>query len=256
MIPYVARSRPWLILVTVFFCKPHSRIICYCPSSFFFSICSSLFNTSASPRSTAALRSFISHPCCCCSTSFLFHRRLHLIFVHAQRSFAYSSPPYFLLWRSPSTCLISQSVGSTYCHNNTNYHYLERFARPNASHNNTTAMYSCANYPRGCRGRCNIQGGKCNDCTVSLFCILQMQPVCIYISNSRPGPQPAATLPLLAVCANPRFPSPRAVRLCASGGARRQDHRGLNMTNLLFSCIQQSNTYDKLFCCEQLAQLI
>ncbi|CRG87171.1 hypothetical protein PISL3812_04188 [Talaromyces islandicus] len=27
-------------------------------------------------------------------------------------------------------------------------------------------MYSCANYPRGCRGRCNTQGGKCNDCTV------------------------------------------------------------------------------------------
>ncbi|RAO70802.1 uncharacterized protein BHQ10_006814 [Talaromyces amestolkiae] len=26
-------------------------------------------------------------------------------------------------------------------------------------------MYSCSNYPRGCRGRCNIQGGKCSDCT-------------------------------------------------------------------------------------------
>ncbi|KAH8433254.1 hypothetical protein N8T08_009999 [Aspergillus melleus] len=25
-------------------------------------------------------------------------------------------------------------------------------------------MYSCANYPRGCRGRVNIQGGKCPDC--------------------------------------------------------------------------------------------
>ncbi|RJE24085.1 hypothetical protein PHISCL_03574 [Aspergillus sclerotialis] len=25
-------------------------------------------------------------------------------------------------------------------------------------------MYSCANYPRGCRGRVNIQGGKCADC--------------------------------------------------------------------------------------------
>lgn len=30
----------------------------------------------------------------------------------------------------------------------------------------TTTMYSCSNYPRGCRGRCNIQGGKCSDCTV------------------------------------------------------------------------------------------
>lgn len=29
-------------------------------------------------------------------------------------------------------------------------------------------MYSCANYPRGCRGRCNTLGGKCTDCTVSL----------------------------------------------------------------------------------------
>ncbi|PKY06187.1 hypothetical protein P168DRAFT_316207 [Aspergillus campestris IBT 28561] len=26
-------------------------------------------------------------------------------------------------------------------------------------------MYSCANYPRGCRGRANIDGGKCPDCT-------------------------------------------------------------------------------------------
>jgi len=25
-------------------------------------------------------------------------------------------------------------------------------------------MYSCANYPRGCRGRVNIPGGKCADC--------------------------------------------------------------------------------------------
>ncbi|GAQ40788.1 hypothetical protein AtubIFM55763_006910 [Aspergillus tubingensis] len=25
-------------------------------------------------------------------------------------------------------------------------------------------MFSCANYPRGCRGRVNIQGGKCSDC--------------------------------------------------------------------------------------------
>ncbi|OJJ48240.1 hypothetical protein ASPZODRAFT_14388 [Penicilliopsis zonata CBS 506.65] len=25
-------------------------------------------------------------------------------------------------------------------------------------------MYSCSNYPRGCRGRVNIQGGKCPDC--------------------------------------------------------------------------------------------
>ncbi|KAJ5104809.1 hypothetical protein NUU61_002156 [Penicillium alfredii] len=25
-------------------------------------------------------------------------------------------------------------------------------------------MYSCANYPRGCRGRVNRQGAKCSDC--------------------------------------------------------------------------------------------
>ncbi|OJJ58283.1 hypothetical protein ASPSYDRAFT_1045764 [Aspergillus sydowii CBS 593.65] len=25
-------------------------------------------------------------------------------------------------------------------------------------------MFSCANYPRGCRGRVNISGGKCPDC--------------------------------------------------------------------------------------------
>ncbi|KAL4863262.1 hypothetical protein BDV12DRAFT_189821 [Aspergillus spectabilis] len=25
-------------------------------------------------------------------------------------------------------------------------------------------MFSCANYPRGCRGRANISGGKCSDC--------------------------------------------------------------------------------------------
>lgn len=27
-------------------------------------------------------------------------------------------------------------------------------------------MYSCANYPRGCRGRANVEGGKCADCVV------------------------------------------------------------------------------------------
>ncbi|KAL1987207.1 hypothetical protein VTN96DRAFT_4539 [Rasamsonia emersonii] len=25
-------------------------------------------------------------------------------------------------------------------------------------------MYSCANYPRGCRGRVNVPGAKCSDC--------------------------------------------------------------------------------------------
>ncbi|KAJ5223468.1 hypothetical protein N7468_008010 [Penicillium chermesinum] len=25
-------------------------------------------------------------------------------------------------------------------------------------------MYSCANYPRGCRGRTNREGTKCSDC--------------------------------------------------------------------------------------------
>ncbi|KAF3395725.1 hypothetical protein F1880_006732 [Penicillium rolfsii] len=27
-------------------------------------------------------------------------------------------------------------------------------------------MFSCANYPRGCRGRVNRQGAKCSDCVV------------------------------------------------------------------------------------------
>ncbi|KZZ86687.1 hypothetical protein AAP_06306 [Ascosphaera apis ARSEF 7405] len=27
-------------------------------------------------------------------------------------------------------------------------------------------MYSCANYPRGCRGRCNVPGGRCEDCKI------------------------------------------------------------------------------------------
>jgi hypothetical protein len=27
-------------------------------------------------------------------------------------------------------------------------------------------MYSCANYPRGCRGRSNTPGGRCGDCVV------------------------------------------------------------------------------------------
>jgi hypothetical protein len=29
-------------------------------------------------------------------------------------------------------------------------------------------MYSCANQPRGCRGRVNSQGAKCKDCSVRL----------------------------------------------------------------------------------------
>lgn len=30
----------------------------------------------------------------------------------------------------------------------------------------SSTMYSCANYPRGCRGRVNRQGAKCSDCVV------------------------------------------------------------------------------------------
>ncbi len=33
----------------------------------------------------------------------------------------------------------------------------------------TLIMFSCANYPRGCRGRVNISGGKCPDCVVCSF---------------------------------------------------------------------------------------
>ncbi|EEH17701.1 hypothetical protein PABG_00264 [Paracoccidioides brasiliensis Pb03] len=28
-------------------------------------------------------------------------------------------------------------------------------------------MYSCANYPRGCRGRVNTEGGRCADCVTA-----------------------------------------------------------------------------------------
>lgn len=37
---------------------------------------------------------------------------------------------------------------------------------PDSCHTNPSAMYSCANYPRGCRGRVNRQGAKCSDCVV------------------------------------------------------------------------------------------
>lgn len=39
---------------------------------------------------------------------------------------------------------------------------------PDTCHTNPSAMYSCANYPRGCRGRVNRQGAKCSDCVVSV----------------------------------------------------------------------------------------
>lgn len=29
-------------------------------------------------------------------------------------------------------------------------------------------MFSCSNFPRGCRGRCDISGGKCKECSVRL----------------------------------------------------------------------------------------
>ncbi|KAI5817624.1 hypothetical protein BZA77DRAFT_29654 [Pyronema omphalodes] len=34
-------------------------------------------------------------------------------------------------------------------------------------------MYSCVNQPRGCRGRVNIPGGRCDSCRVSFSPILQ-----------------------------------------------------------------------------------
>ncbi|KGO77972.1 hypothetical protein PITC_025000 [Penicillium italicum] len=37
-------------------------------------------------------------------------------------------------------------------------------------------MYSCANYPRGCRGRVNRQGAKCSDCVVC-------DPLDLYLLN-------------------------------------------------------------------------
>jgi hypothetical protein len=38
-------------------------------------------------------------------------------------------------------------------------------------------MYSCANQPRGCRGRVNSQGAKCKDCSVRCRTMLLCIPV-------------------------------------------------------------------------------
>lgn len=59
-------------------------------------------------------------------------------------------------------------------------------------------MYSCANYPRGCRGRANIEGGKCADCVV---CSLS-DHACWTKTNILPEPQTSSPIgSLIALCA-------------------------------------------------------
>lgn len=62
-------------------------------------------------------------------------------------------------------------------------------------------MYSCANYPRGCRGRVNTQGGKCADCVVCT-CGLDSSKL-KYPTNRLTDSETPSTIFFLAFCAAP-----------------------------------------------------
>jgi hypothetical protein len=49
-------------------------------------------------------------------------------------------------------------------------------------------MFSCVNYERGCRGRCNAQGGRCDSCvTLNLKNVRTTSSSSINSVNGRPG---------------------------------------------------------------------
>lgn len=91
----------------------------------------------------------------------------------------------------------------------------------------TTTMYSCSNYPRGCRGRCNIQGGKCSDCTVGLFS--KQLPAHLYLTSSTVT-QPTTTAHNgIPVCSEPgRIPPPRSDDHLRPARSPRQVQPGVN----------------------------
>ncbi|KAF2279567.1 uncharacterized protein EI97DRAFT_370998 [Westerdykella ornata] len=47
-------------------------------------------------------------------------------------------------------------------------------------------MFSCINYERGCRGRCNAQGGRCDNCV--LLNLRTARTTSSSSVNSRPQP--------------------------------------------------------------------
>ncbi|KAF2793991.1 hypothetical protein K505DRAFT_243156 [Melanomma pulvis-pyrius CBS 109.77] len=51
-------------------------------------------------------------------------------------------------------------------------------------------MFSCVNYERGCRGRCNIQNDRCNSC-VTLNLQATRTPSASSISSTKSSPQAA-----------------------------------------------------------------
>ncbi|KAF2184074.1 hypothetical protein K469DRAFT_580786 [Zopfia rhizophila CBS 207.26] len=49
-------------------------------------------------------------------------------------------------------------------------------------------MFSCVNYERGCRGRCNMQNGRCDSCiTLNLQNIRTPSSSSISSVNSKPS---------------------------------------------------------------------
>jgi hypothetical protein len=68
----------------------------------------------------------------------------------------------------------------------------QRARRSKSPADSLSAMYSCINYPRGCRGRVNVQGGKCADCVVCLCLCLSFASASTSSPNKPYSPSTSA----------------------------------------------------------------
>ena len=127
--------------------------------------------------------SFIKSFLCSAPLTGLYEKKLLFILVSLLYLFDY--PPLLslsivtcsfhhrsLARRRPTTiyahCLPSAGIPSCQCLNNCPQLLLLLILRLSIPRSTpSTMMYSCVNYPRGCRGRVNVPGAKCADCMVS-----------------------------------------------------------------------------------------
>lgn len=70
------------------------------------------------------------------------------------------------------------------------HHQTTEFSPPEPSRSkyHSINMYSCANYPRGCRGRSNTPGGRCGDCVVCSQSLLPNPNMIYTINVTSPNP--------------------------------------------------------------------
>ncbi|KAH8725492.1 hypothetical protein GQ44DRAFT_615737 [Phaeosphaeriaceae sp. PMI808] len=71
-------------------------------------------------------------------------------------------------------------------------------------------MFSCANYERGCRGRCNASGGRCDNCVVLNLQARNNSSSLVSSTNRRPSAAYSAMTSSFASLSSLKSPSHKA----------------------------------------------